>query len=48
MHALTVGKESGVILQPSLVTSPSSGMPSVILLDPKLTLRVASLLAKTP
>ena len=46
--SLTVGWENGAILQPSLVTSPSSGMPKVISLRSNLTRSVASFLAKWP
>ena len=44
--ALTVGKVSGVIFQPSLVTTPSTGMSRVILLRTNLTRRLASFVAK--
>ena len=45
---LTVGWENGVILQPSPVTNPSTGMLRVISLPSYLIRRVASFLAKVP
>ena len=49
VHAsLTVGKESGVILHPSSVTKPFTGIFRVISSRPNLILMVASCVAKRP